>query len=165
MSVKQQRVFETLVMPGDRAVEITESIGRINLDDLRGELEATGGQVVWLGVVAAQARRRANATKVALDVQLAALDKMTRNRMAANGEKPTEAAVTASIRLDPAYLSVYEVHHEALYAAEVAESAKYACVQKMKNLESLAGLLVQEELARRGPSPAILPSRPKRQPV
>lgn len=148
---------------GGRKAEVVTALGRLNTENLKVEVEETGGQAVWWGILTAQARRLAGIAKLTLDTTEASLNGKLRADAINRGEKPTVDQVTAAIRLHPEYQAAALAHLDAVEKAEIVESAKYAVVQKSKTLEALASMIVEELKARRAPGPYL--PQPGRQPV
>lgn len=143
---------------GDRAVAIVDSLGRIDLDNLRREVEEAGANSLWWGVLTAQARRRAGEAKLALEIEEGRLYAEHQQAAANRGEKLTVDAIRSLVRLDPRYREAATLHLTAVESAEAVESAKYALVEKARTLQALAGLVMQEEWARRAGAPALTPA-------
>lgn len=156
-----------------RAISIAESLGKIDLDNLREEVAETGSEAVWYGVLAAQTRRVANLAKLELEILQAQLGKETRQGMANRGLQAGRGEFTADgvrdlVTTDPRYRAAYEAYLTAEEHASIVESAKFAVVQKTKTLESLVPLLfpqqrIHDDLRDRSPAPHV-PRTPVRTP-
>jgi hypothetical protein len=134
---------------GGRAVEIANSLGRINLDNLRDEIQETGAEAMWFGTLSAQARRVANEAKLDLDIFTAQLDQEYRRQSEARAVKATEDNIKSQVKLDPRYRTKYVEYLQAEEKASVVESAKFTIARKQSTLENLVGLLIAEEAATR----------------
>lgn len=159
------RVFAT-INHGPQAVEVAESLGRINLDNLREEMEVVNAESVWWGTVHASAKRRSNEAKAHMEVVRAQLRNLIRQTAAAGqipGSKergPTVDAVNDGVILHPDFQAAQQAYFVAEEQSDVAETAKFALVRKSEQLTSLAVLVVQEEMARRFPSATTVASVP-----
>lgn len=136
---REARMLAKLHLP-DRTVEITDTLGRIDYDDLKGESERIGAEVIWFGVLAAAAKRRASQATLATRVKEASLFKKYRQRAKALGEKVTEGDLKESVHLDPEYAKVFEELFEKEEQASIIESTKFALVQKSRDLNALTNV-------------------------
>lgn len=134
--MSQDRIYVTLHLP-EGQTDIVQSLGRINYDDLRGESERTGGEVVWYGVLAAAAKRRASQAELAVKIMEARLARKYRSSQRQMGEKGTNDEVKELVRTDPEYLQFHEQWFAMEEQASVLESCKFALVQKQKDLNSI----------------------------
>jgi hypothetical protein len=144
----------------DRTVQIIASLGRIDTENLRQEVEEVGASAVWWGVLTAEARRQAGLATMQEDLAKANLNKSLREEAVGRGEKPTVDQIAAAIlaHKDTQAARLATLNAEA--NASMIESVKYAIVQKSKTLEALAGLIVEELRARQDPSaPRRIPLR------
>ena len=135
------------VMVDGRAIKITESLGRLDLDNLKGEIREIGSTAVWWGILTANAKRRANDTKLSVEIIKAQLGREKRQSFEARGIKITERAIEEEMVLDPRYREVMEAYHQAQETADTVESTKYAIVGKSQNLAALAPMIAQEARA------------------
>ncbi len=172
------RVFTTIAHQA-QAVEVTESLGRISMDNLREEVENTGAEAVWWGQIAASARHAADQARAHMEVVRAQLRNAVRQAAMAGYPGPTGRrdpsttvdAINDGVVLHPDFQAAQAAYFAAEEKAMIAESVKYAVVQKGQHLANHLGhLVVQEELARRSattPAPTRravtnIPSRGRR---
>lgn len=135
---------------------LVDGLARIDLDDLSGELEATGADALWWGILAARARRRANELKFSLDVLFGQLAKVERQAAAARSERITDQGVKEHVHSDPRYNALHQQWLDAEEAADIAESAKFTIARKQSTLEQMAGMIAQDIKASH-PRPQRLP--------
>ena len=156
------------VLVNGQAADLVESLGRINLDNLTEEVQETGAEQIWWGIMAARAERQA--AQADFDTKTLRAEKRRQYRADAvnRGEQPgrggfTNDAIDDAVQLDPAYQSAARKALEAREAAEMVQSAKYAIIQKNDNIGNLAPLLSQERYARaEPPRPSTRPRTPVR---
>lgn len=129
------QILLSLRLP-ERTVDITQSLGRIDFDDLRGEMSRTGGEVVWYGILTAAAKRRASQAELASRVVEARLAKKYRLHARQMSEKTTNDEIKEAVRLDPDYAAACEALFAAEEQASILESCKFALVQKQRDLNS-----------------------------
>jgi hypothetical protein len=127
-----------------REIEIVDRIGRIDLDDIAGEIEGVGAEQVWWSVLAAHARHASNVAKLTLDTVRAELGREKRKLFEALGQKITEAKVDEEVNLDTRFQAASLKHFDAIRDADIAEGVKYVCVQKARSSEALAPILTRE---------------------
>lgn len=150
------------VRAGDREIEMVSSLGRIDLDNLRNEIEETGAEAVWWGILAGEAKRKAGQAKLFLEQTEARLGKEARTLALQRAVKTTNDAVREEIVLHPDYGAAYKQWVDAEADASMVDSAKFTIARKQSTLEQLTGLLFAEEGARRDP---FRPSSPMRRPM
>lgn len=156
---KRPPTFKATLDFGDRAVEVTDALGRIDLDDLRGETEDAGALSIFYGGLHARAKRRASEAEEAKDVAWARLAREYRQAALKRNEKPVNDQVDAHVQTHPEYQAAVTHWLDMQEQADLMESVKFTMARKQSHLEAISQLLVQEELARRGPVP------PRRTPV
>ena len=150
------------IRAGDRELQIVDSLGRIDLDNLRDEIQSTGPEAIWFGILTGEAKRRAGRAKLFLEQTEARLGKQARQDALARAVKTTNDAVREEVVLHPEYGAAYEQWVDAEADAQIVESAKYAVARKQSTLEQLVGLLMAEEGARRDPQSGWPPRHPMR---
>jgi hypothetical protein len=138
---------EVFIDLGDRKVRIAESFGRIDLENLAGEIEESGAYCVFYAMLAARAHRREGDAKRALDVKMATLARRTRADAIVRGEKTTENAVTESVQVHPEYEQAYQDWLQARENYELVESVKFSLARKQDTCKELVALLLQERFA------------------
>jgi len=146
-----RRPFELRLNLGDRAVEITESLGRIDLDNLRDEVQDAGALSVFYGSLHARAKRRASEAELTRDTVAAELRKRLRGAAFGRGEKVTETALADLAETHQDYQEAAKRHLKLQEQADILEGVKFTIARKQSTCEALVSLLVQEELARREP--------------
>lgn len=137
---------------GDRVAQIVASLGRIDTENLKLEVEEVGATAVWWGLLNAEAQRQAGLASLDEELTKARLNKIVREEAIARGEKPTVDQVAAMILAHPDSQNARLATLNAEANASMIESVKYAVVQKSKTLEALAGMIVEELRARVDPS-------------
>jgi hypothetical protein len=145
----------------DRTIQILASIGRIDTENLKQEVEEVGASAIWWGLLTAEAKRQSGLAFMQEDLTKARLNKTVRDDAMAKGDKPTVDQVAAMIQAHPEMQAarLHALNGEA--TASMIESVKYALVQKSKTLEALAGMIVEELRARQDPTPTA----PRRTPL
>jgi hypothetical protein len=121
---------------------ISDTLGRIDLDNLSREIEGCNAESVWWGVAAADADLAADRAKSLMDSVQADLNQRFRTKAA--GTRITDDAVKALTATHPEYREAQDAYFQAKRNASVIESVKYAVVQKARNLEKLTALLLAE---------------------
>ena len=124
------------------------------------EIDGTSLDLEWLGQASlfmkyarysAEARRKVDEEKQALDIIKAGIDKQMREAPEKFGiEKITEGAITAAILTVRQYQTAYQKFLDAKYEADMASSAVQAMNQRKEALENLVRLAGQSYFA--GPS-------------
>jgi hypothetical protein len=146
---------------GDRVVQLVASLGRINTENLKQEVEEVGATAVWWGLLNAEAQRQAGLAKLDEELTEARLNKTVREEAIARGEKPTVDQVAAMIQVHAETQAARLATLNAEANASMIESVKYAVVQKSKTLEALASMITEELRARLVPhSTPSIPRRP-----
>ncbi len=161
-------VFGKVSRGDGRDAEIVESLGRLDLDNVKGETEETGAEALWFGEVAARAKKTARDLRLAYDVTRARAANEARLNFNAKGERYTVDQVKEAVDLHEKVQRAFAAWSDAEYQADLAESAKFTLARKHEHLQHLSGLLNQELLARRaGPYAYNLPEAGgvRRQPV
>src|SRR5229473_1884121 len=123
---------------GTRTINMVESLGRIDMDNLREEIEETGAIALWWGDYSARARRLANDLKFQSEIVHAEVAQMVRREMVKKGERVTEDQVKEQCRLDTTYQAAYRAYLDAEADAEKIESAKFTIARKQSTCEALA---------------------------
>jgi hypothetical protein len=157
-------VFGTVNRGDGRAAQIMESLGRLDLDNLKSETEETGAESIWFGEVAAKAKKVARDLKLAYDVARARAAEDVRRSAAPgglrSGERITDSLIKEGADLNPLVHKAHAAWSQAEYEADLAESAKFALARKHEHLQHLTGLLSAELNAR-----GLLTPRPNRTPI
>lgn len=148
---KKNQTLATTVVNG-RTIPITDTVGRIDLDDLKREISEIGSEQTWWGILSANADRRANDAKLTLEITKAQIGREKRQSFEARGIKVTERAIEEELILDPRYQDATKLYHEAVETASIMESTKFSVVNKATNLGALAPLVAEEVRADR-PAP------------
>jgi hypothetical protein len=137
---------------GDRAMDLHDAMGRVNFDDLKGEFEEAGPVALYIGALAARARRLADSAKYDLEQTEARASRNARQEYAARGERLTDAGAEEAKRLNPEVHAAQARYLDAKEAGDVLENAKFALARRQEWFKSLTGLLVAEMTARRDPA-------------
>jgi len=120
---------------------VTGDLARIKMDLLSDEIMDVGAQVVWWGVLTAQARRRVDELKYAMEILRAEIAEQFRSVEASLGHKTTVDQVNDRVNTDERMREAKAAYFAAEEAASIAESTKYALVGKQGTLEKLTGQL------------------------
>lgn len=151
---------------GDRKAEVSDSLGRIDLENLHDEVQDAGAQVIFYGGLHARAKRRASDAETLKDVTWSRLAKQEREKALLRNTKLTDRAVEELVQTLPEYQAAVQHWLDATEQADLLENVKFTLARKQSTLEAMMPLLLQEVAARRGPTPShepILP--PRRTPV
>jgi hypothetical protein len=135
-----------------RALELTRTVGRIDLDNLSEEVAGVGAEVIWWGMLAAEAAADVDTAKLRVETVRAQSARAYRDRMALNSAttRVTEAMVTEELALTPAVYDAEQALTQATENAGVLRAVHFALGGKQRTLESLAGLVGQTLRARDG---------------
>lgn len=136
---------------GDRTVQVVDGLGRIDMDNLREETEEAGAQCLWFGTLHARAKKRADAAKLARDVQAATIAKQVRAVAIGRAERPTDKTVADAVLLHPDYQRAAHVYLDAQEQADVLENVKFTLARKQDTCRALAAITADEHFARQGP--------------
>ena len=161
-------VWSTITTAG-KAVEITSEIGRIDSDNLLGEVEEVSAQGNWWAILAAAAKKRHRDAKHDLDVLEARLRKQARMEAQGRGEKFTVDSIRDEVTLNPQMIQAQQAVSKAEEDADVLVATQFALVRKAGLLEGMTGIAVEEIHARRAGGPAsgasVPPGRVPRTPL
>lgn len=144
----EERPFATPAV-GGRSVPLTRRLGFIDHDRVAEEQAHIGGEVLWYGVLAAEARAKARRAKGMLEGVEAQQKAQAREELSKRGVRATDDQVKGmACRTEP-WREAYEQWVGAEAEADMVESAKYMLVQKQQALTALSSLVIQEVTARR----------------
>lgn len=167
---------ESLALP-DRTVEISSSIGAIDLDNFAGEIQTAGGTAVWYGVLHARATAAFRRAKVREAIASAQIGRVKRQEAIARDKKSTERSIEEEVLLDMDYQAAQEQTIQAEERMLILDAAHREAGQKSRSLEKLSSLVGAELFARRtfkegmakdlgrSSTEQPTPPRPTRQPV
>ena len=136
--------FKESVDLRDRQVEITESVGQVDFDNLQREVSEAGATAIWYGILAAKANTLHEQAKLRVDIVKAQLSGKTRAAALALDKKATERSIEEAVLLDPEYKIVMDEMIKAEESMWILRAARTAAEQKHRNLDNLAGMLHQE---------------------
>jgi hypothetical protein len=149
---------------GGQKAEVSDALGRIDLDNLRDEVQDAGAQVIYYGGLHARAKRRASEAETLRDVTWSRLAKEARDNAFKRNDKLTDKAVGEFVQTHAEYQAAVQHWLDTTEQADLLENVKFTLARKQSTLEAIASLLIQEEFARRGPALSA-PVPPRRTPV
>jgi hypothetical protein len=130
-------------------LEVLDTLGRIDFDDLAGEIARTGGEAIFWGIASADAKARANQADLKAKVTRVQVSQRFRKLARELGEKSTEGSIGESTTLDPEVTETEQAAIEAERVAGLIQAVLFAIVQKSKTLGELAGVVRDERAAGR----------------
>lgn len=139
---------EVLALP-ERNVEISSSIGAIDLDNFAGEVQKAGATAVWFGVLHAKATAAFRRAKVREAIVAAQIGRTKRQEALALDKKSTERSIEEAVILDREYQAVQEQTIQAEERMLILDAAHREAGQKSRSLEKLSPLVGAELFARR----------------
>jgi len=128
---------------------VPEGLGRINFDDLQGEVASVCEKGNHYAGLAAQARKQAKIAEIDCDVLEKQKGKTARLAAVARGEKFTVDSIKDEVGTDPVVIEWKKKVVELEYQAEVLDAAKFAYIHKAQLLQGVTGIVTEEIRARR----------------
>lgn len=138
---------------GDRVIQVTQSLGRIDLDNLGEEIEESGAWATFYGMMSARATRRADTAEALKDEMFARAKLRAREDAQRRSVRLTDEQAKELASVDADYLAAQKEWIARKEAAKLVESTMFTLGRKQATCQELVRLLTEERLAHLPPKP------------
>lgn len=150
MRDRQAVTVATIYVPHTaRNMDVLDTFGRVDFDDLTGEVDRAGGEAVFWGIASADAKARSNQAAHDAKVVKVRVAQKVREEARTLGAKLTESDVAERVQLATEVLEVEQKMLDAERTAGLILSIIYAVSQKNRTLQELSGIVRDERAALR----------------